>query len=287
MLAVSGAMFSGISATVFLFIKSHNTPVVNSSNKILTAIQLSSQFLLVIILPFIYIGIPNVGICFIRLVVIGVLLTISSAVSFCKINTLLHIFNSHMTHSKKKRLKTKANEIFAIALLVLVSISISVVCFQNSFASVIYIVSDKEKYRDTSCNRDNHVLFQLAWIFLLTVVNSMQAVRSRHLPECFKETRILMLANILSSVICGNAIWLSFFQGRKVDQLIFLFYGILSLNSINFCILYVYKVIILLLAPEKNTKHYFNLVIRKKVAQQQAITLEPVISAVEEQSTQL
>ena len=51
--------------------------------------------------------------------------------------------------------------------------------------------------------------------------------------------------------------------------------------------MYGYKVFVLLCAPEKNTKAYFNMAIRKKVAQQQQITLNPVPSRAEEQVTEL
>ena len=126
-----------------------------------------------------------------------------------------------------------------------------------------------------------------AWVFLLTIGNSVQAIRSRHLPECFKETRVMMLSNILSCIISGNTVWLAFFQKRKTDQSIFLFYAILLLNGINFYTLYGYKLFILLFAPEKNTKQHFNLVVRKKVAKQQAITLSQSYQAREEENTEL
>ena len=65
MLAASGTLFSAISASIFFFIKFRDTPLVKSSNRILSAIQISSQLSLVLILPFIYIGIPNIVLCFI------------------------------------------------------------------------------------------------------------------------------------------------------------------------------------------------------------------------------
>ena len=94
MLSVSGMLLSGISSTIFLYIRYHETPVVKSSNLILSCIQLSSQLLLVIVMPFLFIGTPNTLIRSLRPVFVGLLLTISTSITLCKTRTLLRKFSS-------------------------------------------------------------------------------------------------------------------------------------------------------------------------------------------------
>ena len=94
------------------------------------------------------------------------------------------------------------------------------------------------------------------------------AIRARHLPESFKETRVIIFSCVSSCVVVGNVIWLSFLQKNHYWKQIFIFYSIYFLNGINFLTLYGYKMYILLFEPEKNTKKYFNLCIQKKVQKQ-------------------
>ena len=165
-------------------------------------------------------------------------------------------------------MKTRAWEILLLILMVVTNAFVLFISFKQNSPMVIEIISDEEKLREKSCNTDNHLLIQLIWVFLLMIFTSIQAIRARHLPENFKETRIIMLSNVLCCVIAGNTVWLSFFQVRQVRKSIFLFYAIFCLNSINFIILYSFKVYTILFAPQKNTKQYFNLVLRKKIEKQ-------------------
>ena len=59
MKAFSGCAFSMIVLITSIFIKHQQTPVVKSSNKLLTSIQLISQLSIIVLLPFLFIGEVN------------------------------------------------------------------------------------------------------------------------------------------------------------------------------------------------------------------------------------
>ena len=140
--------------------------------------------------------------------------------------------------------------------------------FQYQAPNDEFFVSDKEKYREMYCNTDDHIVLQFCFILVILLINTVLAVKARHLPANFKETRVIILANILSVVIAGNILWLSYYEKSYYWKSIFMFYAVYLLTSINFVILYIYKVYIILFLPEKNTKKYFSSCIRKKIQKQ-------------------
>ena len=147
MLSVSGVILSAISSSIFFYIKYNETPLVRSSNLILSCIQLSSQLLLVIILPFIFIGEPNTIICILRPTLIGILMTVSTSVTLSKTRTLLRIFNSKIKMSNRERMKTKTVEIFILLLFTSVAASILFISFKVLKPKEDIFISDTEKYR--------------------------------------------------------------------------------------------------------------------------------------------
>ena len=169
--------------------------------------------------------------------------------------------------SKREIENAKMEEWFLVFVFVIVDASILFVSFTMLAPKEDYFVSDLEKYGEKYCNSDIHIVTQLSWAFILLVLNSAVAIKARHLPENFKETRVVVFAS-MSCVIVGNVIWLSFFQRNYYWKTIFLFYSIFSLNCINFMILYGYKVYILIFVPEKNTKKHFNLCTMAQVQKQ-------------------
>ena len=264
-LSLSAILVVSISFTFFLYLKYRSTPVVKSSNLLLSVVQLVSQFVLAVIMPFIFIGTPNVSSCTLRPLLVGLLLTISASVTNSKTRTLLRIFDSDIKLTKREMKKTRATEIFVLVVFLLIDSAILFISFKFKAPKELLFASETEKYREKHCNTDDHLIFQLVWIFVMLFTNSVMAFRARHLPESFKETRIIILSSILSCVIVGNVTWLSFLQEKYYWKTIFIFYSIYILNATNFLILYGYKVYILLFVPRKNTSTYFNLRIRQKI----------------------
>ena len=269
MMSVSGMMFSEISPSIFLFIKYNETPAVKSSNIILSFIQLTGQLLTVLIMPFLFIGEVNTMMCILRPVCIGILLTVTTGVTMIKIRTLLRIFQKPIPMTKKERVRAKYTEIFFLVLLVIIDASVlSISCVYKNPSEVDF-TSDEEKYHKRHCNTDIHIIAQFGFLFLLLLFNSVQAIRARHLPENFKETRIIILASVLQCVIVGNVLWSYSFQKNYYWKSIFLFYATFLCNAINFTILYAYKVYIILFVPHLNTRKHFNSCMMRNMKKQQ------------------
>ena len=114
---------------MFLYIKYNESPVVKSSNLLLSAIQLTAQIILVIILPYTFIGEPNTLACFLRPVLVGLLLTVAIYVTLCKTRTLLRIFQSKIRISNREKAKTGATELLVLLIFSFSDISILLVSF--------------------------------------------------------------------------------------------------------------------------------------------------------------
>ena len=103
MMLASGLMLSSLSCTIFFFIKHNETPVVKSSNLILSSVQLVGQLLTVVMMPFLFIGEPNSKICVLRPICIGVFLTATTGVTMIKTRSLLRIFQKAIVMTDKEK----------------------------------------------------------------------------------------------------------------------------------------------------------------------------------------
>ena len=119
-LIVSGITVMFILVTMCIFITYRKTPIVTSSDKRLTAIQLMSNLLFAISLPLLFLARPSWTICLLRPIVIGFLLTLSFSITVAKAQKLLFIFQAVVSMDEKKQFLTKASQYFITLLWIIV-----------------------------------------------------------------------------------------------------------------------------------------------------------------------
>ena len=263
MLFLSCLMFAFVSFCLYLFMKHKDTPIVKSSNLQLSVLQLLTQIAIVVTTPFVFMTKPSTILCMLRPSCVGVLFTIAFTITMSKLKALLRIFQSQSRLTPEERRETKITEYFILVLFVIVDVVVLILSFQFRAISAKLLVLDKQKIREKRCSTNVHIFIQLGFIFILLVFNSIQAIRARHLPANFKETRVIMLANLLSIVIVGNIAWLTITETHH-QQSIYLFYAMFLLNGINFITMYGYKVYIILFLSHLNTRQYFMECIRRR-----------------------
>ena len=103
---------------------------------------------------------------------------------------------------------------------------------------------------------------------ILSFTNLLQCWRTRKLPSNLKETRVMGMSSIIALIIQGSTIWFYSLSTSFRQKKIMIVYTILIQVLMNFIFLYGPKLYIILLAPKKNTKTYFNLVMKLKRAKE-------------------
>ena len=253
----------GVFCSVFvlaLFIIYWDTPLVKSSNREMSAIQLVS-ILGLFCLSFFYFMEPVSKLCMIRTMLFGFFFTTVVALVFIKTYRLLRVFNGRFT--KVSRFLENKYQIAFSFLLVLLQ-TIAVFLWYIYFPAKVTIVTYPQV--NLFCRVCDHEVFwgMSMYIFLLVIVNGYMAFRARKLPENFNEAQHIAYAMFTLCIL-----WLSYLplyislepHERQV--------AFLSINLVaSFCslfILYWMKVIIILFYPSLNSQQSFRKTAEKSV----------------------
>lgn len=254
-----------IATTIVLFNKYRLTPVMKSSNVPLTFLQLSCQFVLLITLPFIFIGRPHIWTCALRPITIGLLLTIATGITLSKVQSLLHVFKSITKMSANEAMRTRSAEAYTMVSLVCTSLVILIFTSIHHFGHVELTTIHSEQSRELYCATDWQVFLQLFYIFVLFIFNAVQGFRSRRLPAHFRETSFITLSSFVSSIVLASLIVIYYSQQSHITRSLILYYIIYLLVTLNFVILYIYKAFIILFKPELNSANVFRADIKRRL----------------------
>ena len=255
-----------VSIAIYSFMKYKDTPVVKSSNRLLSLVQLFSYQLFFILLPFLFIGEKTSVICFIQPISISILLTIPISLSNVRVHTLVLIFHAKVRISANEMLRVKIMEVFTITLSVLIGILIFCVCVEEKMPKIALNVAAQNRYREEFCDTEIHIVTQLMLAVTLLFYSIVQSFRARKLPSNLKETRVLGAGSILMCIILCNGIWLFFIDDTSYYwKYILTFFVLFTSIFTHFLFQYGHKVFIILLLPQKNTKSYFTMRIQRKM----------------------
>ena len=259
-LAFSSMQFVFILATMSIFVTKRNTPIVLSSIKELTAIQLSFQLLLTVALPILFIGEVNKEICYSRPIVVGISLSILISVMLSKTQKVVIVFNKKVRVSSKEKFITNTIEWFIILIVLIVDSLILFVSYanQNTAIGTIFIYDDVRLVKHLSCNNNSTLLTQLLFTLFLVFVNCIQAYRARNLPSHYKEVIYVIYSSFISAVVLVVMTTIYYLQSNPLFQEIVMLIVAGTLNLINFALIFFYKVYVIVFCPQLNTKKAFN-----------------------------
>ena len=247
--------------TLLIFYKYRNTPVVLSSNKHMSFLQLTLHGTLFVTLPVLFIGIPINQTCTLRPIVIGICLTTSTTITLCKAQKLLFIFQAKVKMTETQIFMTKAVEIFLLLLMLLIDGAIIIVSFMNYPSSLLMLLFSETMSREIYCSTNQHIQYQFAYIFAyifaLFLFNTIQGFRARKLPDNFRETSFITISSFLSSVFLSFLTLVYYSQTSEHSKSTIIAFTSFSLNAINAFCLYCYRVFIILFKPEINNSEYF------------------------------
>ena len=180
------------------------TPVVKSSQFMLTMIQLSSHLAVFI---FIMIGHTNNEesvTCSISSVAIGLSFSLNLGVTIVKTQMVVTIFAMRRKLSCRSKAKQKHTCGLIAALSVGCSILLSIVTIARRQPSVVSVLNHTELSRFTFCDFGEHIQVQFIYSLLLSFACATQSARARRLPEFFKSTRFIiyaMFTNLITMLV--------------------------------------------------------------------------------------
>ncbi|XP_065657037.1 extracellular calcium-sensing receptor isoform X2 [Hydra vulgaris] len=243
-----------------LYVVHWNTPLVKSSNREMSAIQLISIMGL-FCLSFLYYLELTSKLCMIRTMVFGFLFTTVIAMVCIKTYRLVRVFN--VKFSKLSRFLENKFQIGFSFLLIFLQ-TFGVLLWYIYFPA--FVVIDRYPENKLFFRMCDHEVFWGILIYdsLLAIACGYMAFRSRNLPEKFNDAQHISYAMFTVCII-----WLSFLPLYKslsshVGQVAFISINLVSSYSSLF-ILYSKKVIFILFYPNLNNIHSFRNTANKSV----------------------
>ena len=274
-----GVMFT-LFATV-VYIRYRTTPVVRSSHKQMTTLQLVCHFGLYLSI-LLFIGRPEKFQCGAQIVVAKLFMTLIIASILVKSERLLRVFQSQTIVSEKHHILTNAIEVSIIIVFTVIQLAIIFLMFVFSGLDTRTRTISQMLTLQIYCDTLTISITQNIYTSMVTLLCMIQAFRARKLPENYNETKFITLAMLC--VLLVQLISMPLLASSQSPQAIALTEGLMIFlsNSFLLLLLYGYKVIIILFYPEKNTTAIFQHMTRqwqqKRVDRQMRLRKKSVMS---------
>ncbi|XP_061582871.1 metabotropic glutamate receptor 4-like [Cololabis saira] len=255
----------GIMATLFVvvtFIRYNDTPIVKASGRELSYVLLTGIFLCYAT-TFLMISTPDVGICSLRRIFLGLGMSISYAALLTKTNRIYRIFEQGSMSVSAPRFISPASQL-AITF-TLASVQFLGVCIWFA-ADPSKAIIDYEDQRTSNpvlargvlkCDiSDLSLICLLGYSMLLMVTCTVYAIKTRGVPETFNEAKPIGFTMYTTCII-----WLAFipifFGTSQSTEKMYIQTTTLTISvslsaSVSLGLLYMPKVYVILLHPEQN-----------------------------------
>ena len=202
LLTLGGLVVTSI--TVIVFIVNYNHSTVKASSRELSTVLLIG-LILCYLLPFFSIGEPIAVTCAIRRFGFGFSFSLCYAALLVKVNRIHRIFNRQRTSGQRPPLISPQSQLLFTGLLVLIQVILSAswLVVQTPGRRLVYYQYTTE----LTCKATAYFGFviSLGYNFLLLIISTYYAFRTRKIPQNFNEARFINLT--LYSIII---IWLAF-----------------------------------------------------------------------------
>ncbi|MBN3297432.1 GRM4 protein, partial [Amia calva] len=255
----------GILATLFVvltFIRYNDTPIVKASGRELSYVLLTGIFLCYAT-TFLMISTPDVGICSLRRIFLGLGMSISYAALLTKTNRIYRIFEQGKKSVSAPRFISPASQL--VITFSLISVQLLGVCIWFGVDPSQAII-DYEDQRTANpdfargvlkCDiSDLSLICLLGYSMLLMVTCTVYAIKTRGVPETFNEAKPIGFTMYTTCIV-----WLAFipifFGTSQSTEKMYIQTTTLTISvslsaSVSLGMLYMPKVYIVLFHPEQN-----------------------------------
>ncbi|XP_026878931.1 metabotropic glutamate receptor 4 isoform X1 [Electrophorus electricus] len=255
----------GIMATLFVvvtFIRYNDTPIVKASGRELSYVLLTGIFLCYAT-TFLMISAPDIGICSLRRIFLGLGMSISYAALLTKTNRIYRIFEQGKMSVSAPRFISPASQL--VITFSLISVQLLGVC-------IWFVVDPPQAFIDYEDQRmanpemargvlkcdisDLSLICLLGYSMLLMVTCTVYAIKTRGVPETFNEAKPIGFTMYTTCII-----WLAFipifFGTSQSTEKMYIQTTTLTISislsaSVSLGLLYMPKVYVVLLHPEQN-----------------------------------
>uniref|UniRef100_A0A8C7U4R4 G-protein coupled receptors family 3 profile domain-containing protein n=1 Tax=Oncorhynchus mykiss TaxID=8022 RepID=A0A8C7U4R4_ONCMY len=255
----------GIMATMFVvgtFIRYNDTPIVKASGRELSYVLLTGIFLCYAT-TFLMIAAPDVGICSLRRIFLGLGMSISYAALLTKTNRIYRIFEQGKMSVSTPRFISPASQL--VITFSLISVQLLGVCIWFGVDPSQAII-DYEDQRTSNpdmargvlkCDiSDLSLICLLGFSMLLMVTCTVYAIKTRGVPETFNEAKPIGFTMYTTCIV-----WLAFipifFGTSQSTEKMYIQTTTLTISvslsaSVSLGMLYMPKVYVVLFHPEQN-----------------------------------
>ena len=241
-LTILGIIATTAIAVVFIIHYQHK--LIKASSRELTAILLTG-LMLCYLLPFFFIAKPSPWTCGIRRFGVGFCFSVCYSALLVKTNRIHRIFNRSSVSIQAPSLISPMSQVFFTSLLISVQVVIAAVWLIAEVPSVTY---DYNRFStELKCGESPYIglSISLGYNFLLLVVTTYFAIRTRKVPENFNEAKFISFTMYTLCVL-----WLAFiptyFATTSVLGTIYetgsLMLAIILNATVTLCILFLPKV---------------------------------------------
>uniref|UniRef100_A0A8C1KAL2 Glutamate receptor, metabotropic 4 n=1 Tax=Cyprinus carpio TaxID=7962 RepID=A0A8C1KAL2_CYPCA len=255
----------GIIATLFVvvtFIRYNDTPIVKASGRELSYVLLTGIFLCYAT-TFLMISTPDVGICSLRRIFLGLGMSISYAALLTKTNRIYRIFEQGKMTVSAPRFISPASQL--VITFSLISVQLLGVCIWFAMdPSQALIDYEDQRTVDPEMSRgvlkcdisDLSLICLLGYSMLLMVTCTVYAIKTRGVPETFNEAKPIGFTMYTTCII-----WLAFipifFGTSQSTEKMYIQTTTLTISvslsaSVSLGMLYMPKVYVVLFHPEQN-----------------------------------
>ena len=251
-LSLSGFLYTVFFLSVFAIYR--NTPVVKASNFLLSVIQLSIHAMLNM---HIFISIlPQVKIiCIGNVIVGGYLLKLVIGIYIIKTNQLLSVFQSKTMLRRTVFLKLR--EMLIPGMFLTANSLLTLILFEEFNVSYGILKGKNGLVRYKYCNVSFQFYIDILSVISMSLICSIQAFRSRHLPANYNEAKYVTVAMFTSTIFLILSIPLDASLRSKGISILVDSYVVYCTNVAVLSITYGYKIFIILFQKEKNISKYF------------------------------
>ena len=234
-----------------------NTPIVKSSDFLLTVIHLVTSILINADFITLHYFTPTKLACSLDAMIAGNLYTSFIAIVVMKSHKIVNAFNSMNKLSTKSKRNTILQQWFTIFILTVSSIVLTFVAMETQKVEVQSLRDIQNERILISCRNITPKTIQLGFAGLLQVATFIIAYKGRNLPDIFNESMSLLYASFASTMSFVVVFILLRFKSKDAFFQASIIWLAISLN-LNIYILLCYgkKVYIVLFKKEKNTRNY-------------------------------
>ncbi|XP_030076919.1 metabotropic glutamate receptor 4 [Microcaecilia unicolor] len=255
----------GIIATLFVvvtFVRYNDTPIVKASGRELSYVLLTGIFLCYAT-TFLMIAEPDVGICSLRRIFLGLGMSISYAALLTKTNRIYRIFEQGKKSVSAPRFISPASQL--VITFSLISLQLMGVCIWF-IVDPSHSIIDYEDQRTTDpqfargmlkCDiSDLSLICLIGYSMLLMVTCTVYAIKTRGVPETFNEAKPIGFTMYTTCIV-----WLAFipifFGTSQSAEKMYIQTTTLTISvslsaSVSLGMLYMPKVYIIIFHPEQN-----------------------------------